>query len=109
MTKDMQTCIENCFECHSTCIKTAGHCLKMGGAHAGVEHQRSLSDCIESCATSAHFMLHMSPFHSRYCGLCAEVCAACADSCEKLAKGDEVMLHCVEICRKCEASCRAMA
>lgn len=109
MDAEMKNCVANCFTCHSVCIETAGHCLKLGGAHAGLEHQRNLSDCIEACATSAHFILHRSPFHPKYCGLCADVCAMCAESCEALANADDVMKRCIEACRVCEASCRKMA
>jgi hypothetical protein len=81
----------------------------MGGPHAGVEHQRTLSDCAEACLTSAHFMLHRSQFHTGYCRLCADICKVCGASCESLAGGDQLMLECVETCRECENSCRRMA
>ena len=109
MEAELKECIDNCFHCHAVCIDTAGHCLRLGGAHAGVEHQRTLSDCAEACLTSTHFMLHRSRFHPEYCRLCADVCAACAESCEKLAGKDEILAQCIQVCRKCEASCRRMA
>jgi hypothetical protein len=109
MSPELRECIDNCFRCHEICIETAGHCLRMGGAHAGADHQRILSDCAQACLTSAHFMLHRSNFHNRYCGLCADVCKACADSCEALAQGDQLMNKCIQACRTCEASCRRMA
>ena len=109
MKAELRECIENCFKCHALCIEVAGHCLRMGGEHAGVEHQRVVSDCAQACLTSAHFMLHRSPFHHEYCRLCAEVCKACGDSCEALGKGDQLMEKCTQACRECEASCRRMA
>lgn len=109
MTAELRECIDNCLRCHSVCIEVAGHCLRMGGAHAGVEHQRTLSDCAKACLTSAHFMLHRSKFHREYCRLCADVCNACAASCEQLSQGDQLMNQCVQTCRECEASCRRMS
>lgn len=109
MNHNMQQCIEECFNCHSVCLATAQHCLQMGGKHASPEHIRTLLDCALSCQTSANFMLHNSPFHARYCGLCAEVCAACAQSCEQMSDGDAQMQACAAACRRCEESCRRMA
>jgi hypothetical protein len=106
---EFKECIDNCLHCHTVCIETAGHCLKMGGAHAAPEHQRILSDCVEACVTSAHFMLHRSKFHHEYCRLCADICKVCAESCEALGASDEIMANCAHTCRECEASCRRMA
>jgi hypothetical protein len=106
---EMKECIDNCLRCHGVCIETAGHCLRMGGPHAQPEHQRILSDCVEACLTSVHFMLHRSKFHREYCRLCADVCKVCAESCEALGGGDEIMARCAQTCRECEASCRRMA
>jgi hypothetical protein len=109
MGPEMKECIDNCLRCHGVCIETAGHCLRMGGPHAQPEHQRILSDCVEACLTSVHFMLHRSKFHREYCRLCADVCKVCAESCEALGGGDEIMARCAQTCRECEASCRRMA
>jgi len=38
-------------------------------------HMRLLMDCAQACQTSADFLLRNSPFHSRNCGVCADVCA----------------------------------
>ncbi len=109
MSAEMAQCIQNCLDCHRICVETTVHCLQMGGRHAELEHQRTLHDCAQICATSADFMLRMSPFHTRTCGVCAEVCEACAASCEQLAGGDQQMTACAEMCRRCAGSCRRMA
>lgn len=109
MSGDMQQCIQNCTECHRVCLEMVAHCLGMGGAHAEPAHIRLLLDCAEICRTSADFMIRGSEFHTRTCGVCAEVCARCADDCERIAGGDEMMMRCVEVCRRCADSCRRMA
>lgn len=109
MDAAMQQCISNCMECHRLCTQTVAHCLQMGGEHASAHHIGLLLDCAQSCQQSADFMLRMSPFHSQFCGVCADVCAACAEDCERLASGDPIMLACAEACRRCAESCRKMA
>ncbi|HEX5385335.1 MAG TPA: four-helix bundle copper-binding protein [Gemmatimonadales bacterium] len=109
MTHEMQDCIANCTECHNICAATAGHCLDMGGQHASRQHQTTLLDCAQICATSAEFMLRQSELHSSVCGVCAEACRRCADDCERMANGDGMMQQCAQVCRRSQHSCERMA
>lgn len=109
MSSEMQQCIQNCMECHRICTEMVSHCLSLGGQHAESPHITLLLDCANICATSADFMIRGSQYHGRTCGVCAEVCAACADDCERIAGGDEMMMRCVEVCRRCADSCKQMA
>jgi hypothetical protein len=104
---DMEACIDLCSACHRACLSAAAWCLTKGGKHANAEHVRVLLDCAEICATSASFMLRHSAHHHATCGVCAIVCHACAESCEKL-DGDE-MKRCAEVCQRCAASCEKMS
>jgi hypothetical protein len=106
---EMRECIRYCQECHSICTETVTHCLEMGGRHAGADHIRLLLDCADICATSADFMLRVSPEHERTCGVCAELCRKCAESCEQLGEGDQTMRQCAEKCRRCAETCEQMA
>jgi hypothetical protein len=108
LTKEMQSCVDQCDECHNVCLQMIEHCLSKGGNHSGVDHIRALMDCIEICAVSADFMVRGSVNHQFVCQACAEVCATCAESCEAMSD-DEEMNRCAEVCRRCEASCREMA
>lgn len=108
ISKDMQKCIDECLNCHSVCLSTVQHCLEMGGRHAEASHIRTLLDCAEICQTSANFMLHGSPLHTRTCAVCAEVCRACEESCRRLGD-DATMRECAEACRSCAESCQRMA
>jgi hypothetical protein len=109
MTSEMRECIQNCLDCYSICLETAQHCLMMGGKHADPRHIGLMKACAEICQTSAAFMLSASEFHSRVCGVCAEVCRACEQSCSSMADGDETMRRCAEVCRRCAESCQTMA
>ena len=109
MSGEMQQCIQNCTDCHRICVETTMHCLHMGGKHAEAKHIRLMMDCAQICQTSADFMLRMSNFHQRTCGICAEVCDQCADDCERVDRNDAQMKACADMCRRCADSCRRMA
>ena len=108
MSGDMQQCIQECLNCHSVCLATVPYCLQMGGEHATAAHIGLLLDCAEICQTSANFMLRGSTFHTRTCGVCAEVCERCAQDCDQFGD-DAQMKACADACRRCAASCRRMA
>jgi|SRR5579859_1283369 len=104
----MRSCIQECTNCHGTCVETVTHCLEMGGKHAEAAHIRLLLDCAEICQTSANFMLRGSDLHGRTCSVCAEVCERCAQDCESFGDDDH-MQACAKACRSCAESCRNMA
>jgi hypothetical protein len=108
MSAEMERCIENCMECHRICVETGTYCLQMGGRHVEANHMRAMKDCEQICATSADFMLRLSPLHPMTCGVCAEACLACAASCEQFGN-DSQMQRCAEICRQCAQTCLEMA
>jgi hypothetical protein len=105
----LQECLQRCQECHVICTETAQHCLQKGGKHAGADHIRLLLDCADICQTSADFLMRGSPRHVSTCKVCAEICSACADSCERFDSQDAMMKKCVEMCRSCAESCHQMA
>lgn len=108
MTDEMQACIQNCIQCHQVCENLVRYCLKKGGMHAEAQHIRLLQDCSQICSITADFMLRESPFHTRTCSVCAEICLACAEDCDRMGD-DERMKNCAQICRQCADSCKRMA
>lgn len=106
---DLETCIENCTECHRICLETIQYCLRTGGTHADVARVRLLQDCAEICETVADFMIRNSELHREACAVCAEVCARCADECAALGNNDFQMQECAETCAQCAESCREMS
>jgi hypothetical protein len=107
-TGSMQSCIEQCLDCHAICLETVTHCLEKGGPHAEVDHIRLLLDCAEICQTSANFMLRGSDLHTLTCEVCAETCEQCGDSCEQF-ENDPQLQACAQTCRSCADACQAMA
>jgi hypothetical protein len=107
--QEMQECQQNCQQCHAICTETAQHCLQKGGKHAEADHIRLLLDCAQICQISSDFMLRGSPLHTCTCGICAEICTACAEACERMGGQDSMMKQCAETCRRCAESCHQMA
>jgi len=106
ISKEMQTCIDQCLACYQSCLGMAmTHCLEAGGKHTEPAHFRLMMACAEMCRTSAHFMLLHSPHHKHTCAECAEICEECAKDCERVGDMDD----CVQACRACAESCRRMA
>ena len=104
---EMQMCINDCFDCHSTCLETMAYCLRKGGRHADETHIELLQDCAEICQMGGNFMLRNSEFHAQLCELCANVCESCADECDRF--GDDLQMRaCAETCRRCAESCLMM-
>lgn len=105
---NMQKCVQNCTDCHQSCMRTISYCLDMGGTHTDAAHLRSLLDCAEACAANVHFMLRGSGHYPQMAAVCADACLGCALSCEQWPS-DPKMAACAEICRQCAESCREMA
>ena len=107
MSEEMRRCIQDCLECANICEQTIAYCLTKGGKHASPEHIRVMRDCAESCMMAASMMARDSNFQSEHCALCADICRACEESCEKFG-GDAQMKACADACRQCGDSCRRM-
>lgn len=108
-SREMLACVRDCSECASFCEQTSRHCMRMGGSHAGVEHQRLLQDCRQICSLAIDFMARASSYTGHVCRECAEIATACADDCTRLAGSDSLMLQCAAACRQCARSCEKMA
>ena len=67
MSPEMQSCIDECLRCHTTCLSTAmNHCLEEGGQHVEPKHFRLMIACAEICQTAANFMLIGTDLHKRF-------------------------------------------
>lgn len=107
-SEGMNTCIENCTQCHATCLETINYCLGKGGPHAAPAHIALLATCADICRTSADAMLRGAAIHPVTCGACAEICRQCAAACERMGDDPE-MKRCADACSRCAESCQAMA
>lgn len=45
MNAEMQQCVDNCQQCHATCLSmAANHCLEQSGPHVEPSHFRLMLD-----------------------------------------------------------------
>jgi hypothetical protein len=106
LSQQTQAAIQALQHCHAVCQSMAmTHCLEKGGAHARPQHLRLMLDCAGSCALTADALGRKSQFHTRFSGLCADICETCAEDC--IALGD--MEDCVAACRDCARVCRELS
>ncbi|MDQ3873618.1 MAG: four-helix bundle copper-binding protein [Thermoproteota archaeon] len=96
-----QSCIDACMRCAEACEFCATldlkeeEDIKMIASCAQMNRQ-----CAAVCWTSAVLMSMDSQFAKQFCNLCADICDACAQECEK---------HDVDHCKKCAQACRSCA
>jgi hypothetical protein len=108
ISRDMQTCIDSCSDCHGVCLELIDHCLRFGGEHSRPHHIKQLQDCAEVCQVVLNAMLRVSSHYPRLCEVCAEVCDACGRDCARAAREDPVLLQGAEVCRTCADHCRSL-
>jgi hypothetical protein len=108
VSREIETCMENCLDCSRACRETMSYCLLKGGRHAELEHIKLLVDCAAICTLAVEFMMRGSAGHGLVCGACAKICGDCADDCGMM-EDDSRMQSCADICRRCADSCAAMA
>ena len=104
-----KSCIDACLECVAICNQCAVACLN----EKDTEHlKRCIEldlDCATVCRSTVELMSRSSSFADSYCRLCADVCAACAEECERHAAMHDHCRLCAEACRRCADACMAMA
>ncbi|WP_424360388.1 four-helix bundle copper-binding protein [Methylocystis parvus] len=106
MSKEMQSCIDECLRCYQMCFGMAmTHCLEQGGDHVKPSHFRAMIACANMCREAADMMLMKAPQARETCLLCAQVCEDCAKECDPLPD----MKECAEECRRCAEECRKMS
>ena len=63
LSAEMQQCINDCLDCHATCLETITYCTQKGGKHVEATHLGLLRDCAEICQTGANLMCCGSNIH----------------------------------------------
>lgn len=102
---DYKTCIDACLNCAAVCQHCASMDLKESGSH--MKHCAQLDmECAAACYAAAQLMSLGSEHAKEMCRLCAKICIACAEECEK--HDDEHCRECAAACRKCAAECGNM-
>lgn len=86
-------CAEQCEYCATSClqednVEEMSRCIRLD------------LECSSICSTTAHLLNLGSDHADAACQLCADICNACAEECEK---------HHHEHCRECAVMCRECA
>jgi len=99
------------------CIRAVGECERCIIASLEEDNVKKMARCIQLnrycvdiCRTVITFITRGDHFGEyfvmRLCALCAEICDACADECEK--HNMEYCTRCATACRECARECRRM-
>jgi hypothetical protein len=105
--KEYHACIEACVECWLACEMCAEACLHESDVKRMVECIRLDRDCAEVCQAAVRLMVRGGELAPAFCRVCAEICDACAEECERHEA--EHCQVCAAACRRCAEECRKMA
>lgn len=95
-----QTCIKACLDCVAACNHCAASCLDEKKVEALSVCIRLYLECASICKSAAELMSFGSNYANAAGQLCADICLACAEECEK---------HNMDHCRQCAVTCRLCA
>jgi hypothetical protein len=102
-----KTCIEACLECVEACSYCASSCLQENDVDHMAQCIRLDLECAAICRAAADLMTYGSQHANAVCQVCADICHACAEECEK--HNMEHCRQCAIICRNCAEECLSMA
>lgn len=95
--------IEHCQDAVAVCEWCADACAGEDGMGECV---RLCRDVVDVASLHARFVARGSPNASALAELCADVCEACVEECER--HDTEHCRACVEVLAECAVACRAM-
>lgn len=102
-----QSCIEACLRCADACDHCAASCLKEKKVNMLAHCIQLDLECSAICKTAVQYM-HLESNHANaICQLCADICTACAEECEK--HEHDHCRECAVACRRCAEECMSMA
>ena len=102
-----QSCIDACMHCAEACEFCATSDLKEQDVKMMASCAQMNRQCAAVCWTSAVLMSMDSQFAKQFCNLCADICDACAQECER--HNVDHCKRCAQACRSCSEECRRMA
>src|SRR3546814_9908754 len=84
MTNSMfASCIQACSNCALVCETCASACLREDDVKMMARCIELDRDCADICRLAATLMSSESEFAKEFCALCAKICRACGEECEK--------------------------
>ncbi len=99
-------CIEACNACAAACNHCAASCLAEQDVKMMAKCIALDIDCAEICQLASAAMSRGSEHAVAICRLCAEICKACGDECDRHEA--QHCKDCAEACHRCAEACLAM-
>jgi hypothetical protein len=95
---ELNACVAECNHCFAACLgeKNIGmlaNCIKLN------------RECADICQMTASILARGSEHSHLFLNICAAICTACADECER--HSHEHCKACAAACRKCANACSA--
>ena len=106
--EQFENVIDSLNQCSLDCVHCANACLDEQNAKDLARCIRLDLECADTCTFNAKMLAANSEFSSDFLNICAKVCDACGDECEKHASHMEHCSICAESCRKCAEECRSI-
>ncbi len=101
-----QKCIDACANCMQACEQCLSSCLQEPDVSARIHCIGLLRDCADICDLAARYMSRPSSHAKQLCQLCADICTACGDECDRFQ--DQHCQNCADSCHACATECRNM-
>jgi hypothetical protein len=101
-----QSCIDACYSCVAAGNYCASACLQEKNQEDFSICIRLDLECASICKSAAELMSLGSNYANAVCQVCADICLACAEECEKHDR--EHCRKCAEACRLCAEECASM-
>lgn len=98
----LHECMEACNHCYDAClqednVKMLAYCIRLD------------RECADICAYLEQAITRGTPFVGQLAQVCAEICEACGNECDKHADMHEHCKRCAEACHKCAEACKKVA
>nr|WP_297382702.1 four-helix bundle copper-binding protein [uncultured Roseateles sp.] len=98
-SEDLEPCMRACAEALLATRQCANACIRSGDRTLEACALLDL-DCAAVCEATLGALSRESEHHGDFCALCAHLCRACAEECER---------HSHAHCKRCAQACRACA
>lgn len=103
----MKDCIDACLACAVECEHCATACLNEQNVAMMARCIMLDRECAAICLTAAKIMGMGGEHASEVCRICADICEACGEECDKHESSH--CKKCAQACFKCAEECRIMA
>ena len=100
LVQTLHECMEACNHCYDACLKEKDMTMM-------AECIRLDRECADICAFLEQSLTRNSPFASDLATICAKVCGACGNECQK--HNHDHCQNCAETCFKYVEACKEIA